>query len=39
MLVQNGLAEISVFGNKAPENIGQLELAEEEAKAEGTGIW
>lgn len=29
MLVQNGLAEISVIGNKAPENISLLELAEE----------
>jgi len=39
MLVQNGLAEISVVGNKAPENISQLELAEEQAKSEGSGIW
>jgi staphylococcal nuclease domain-containing protein 1 len=39
MLVENGLAEISVFGNKAPENIDQLELAEEQAKKVGSGIW
>ena len=31
-LVQNGLAEISIFGKKAPENIAQLEDAEEEAR-------
>ena len=39
MLVQNGLAEISVVGNKAPDNISQLELAEDQAKSEGLGIW
>jgi endonuclease YncB( thermonuclease family) len=39
MLVQNGLAEISVFNNKAPENIAELEKAEEIARSEGSGIW
>lgn len=39
MLVKNGLAEVSVFGNKAPENISQLEDAEEEARNEEIGIW
>jgi endonuclease YncB( thermonuclease family) len=39
MLVKNGLAEVSVFGNKAPENLAALEAAEEEARAEEIGIW
>lgn len=32
MLVKDGLAEVSVIGNKAPENIEQLEEAQEEAQ-------
>jgi len=38
-LVSEGLAEVSVIGNKAPMNIEDLERAQEKAKAEGLGIW
>jgi staphylococcal nuclease domain-containing protein 1 len=39
MLVQNGLAGVSVFGNKAPENIEALEAAQETTQTEEVGIW
>jgi endonuclease YncB( thermonuclease family) len=39
MLVEQGLGEISIVGNKAPENIEQLEIAQEKAQDEETGIW
>lgn len=39
MLVQEGLAEVSVIGNKAPQNIHELEDAQDQAKADGVGIW
>jgi endonuclease YncB( thermonuclease family) len=39
MLVQEGLAQVSVFGSKAPANIDDLEDAEHAAKEEGRGIW
>jgi len=39
MLVQEGLAQVSIIGNKAPANIDELEEAEHQAKADGLGIW
>lgn len=39
MLVQEGLAEVSVIGNKAPINIEEIEEAEQQAKADKIGIW
>lgn len=39
MLVENGLAEVSIIGKRAPENFEQLERAEEKARGEGVGIW
>lgn len=39
MLIQEGLAQVSVFGNKAPTNIDELESAEEQARIDGIGIW
>jgi len=39
MLIQNGLAEVSIFGNKVPENIDLLEEAQEQAQHEEIGIW
>jgi len=39
MLVQNGLAEISIIGKRAPENYEQLEVAQDKAQADGVGIW
>lgn len=39
MLVKEGLAEVSVVGNKAPENIENLEEAQEEAQHKELGIW
>ena len=39
MLISEGLAEVSVIGNKAPMNIEELERAEEQAKEERLGIW
>lgn len=39
MLVQQGLAEVSTFGNRAPPNIDDLEIAQEQAQSEGVGIW
>ena len=39
MLVQEGLAQVSIIGNKAPHNIEELEDAEHNAKEEGLGIW
>jgi endonuclease YncB( thermonuclease family) len=39
LLVQEGLAEVSVLGNKAPLNIEELENAQEIARKDGLGIW
>ena len=39
MLVQEGLAQISVIGNRVPENFEQLEDAEAQAQQDGLGIW
>jgi endonuclease YncB( thermonuclease family) len=39
ILIQEGLAQVNVMGNKIPYNIDDLEEAEEEAKQSGRGIW
>lgn len=39
MLVQEGLAQVSVIGNRVPRNIDEIEDAEYKAKEEGLGIW
>lgn len=39
LLIRNGLAEISIIGNKAPENLAHLEEAEEVARQDERGIW
>ena len=39
MLVQNGLAEVSIIGKRAPENYEQLEEAQARAQAEAVGVW
>ena len=39
LLVQEGLAQVNIVGNKAPHNLYQLEDAEDQAKEEGRGIW
>ena len=39
MLVQNGLAEISIIGKRAPENYEQLEQAQAKAQSDCIGIW
>lgn len=39
MLVQNGLAEISIIGKRAPPNYAQLEDAQVKAQADGIGVW
>jgi staphylococcal nuclease domain-containing protein 1 len=39
LLIQEGLAQVSIIGNKAPYNIDELERAEEQARLDGLGIW
>lgn len=39
MLIQEGLAMVSVVSNKAPHNINELEKEEAKAKADQIGIW
>jgi endonuclease YncB( thermonuclease family) len=39
LLVQEGLAQVNIIGNKAPANIDDLEDAEHAAKEEERGIW
>jgi endonuclease YncB( thermonuclease family) len=39
MLIEEGLAQVSVIGNRGPPNLIHLEDAERKAKADGIGIW